>query len=94
MLRVTASPDGTRVLLTSTDAATGESTTRMMSLDGDVLAEASGYPAAWAPDSGAAVLIDFPGALAVVDRDGAAVATYELPDAFGLIPPAAWRPGS
>ncbi len=91
---VTASPDGTRLLLVSTDTATGASRTRMASLDGETLAETPGYPAAWAPDSSAAVLIDPAGMLAIVDRDGAAAATYELPDAFNLFPPAAWRPGS
>jgi Tol biopolymer transport system component len=90
---VTASPDGTRLLLVNTDTGTGTSMTRMASLDGETLSETPGYPAAWAPDSSAAVLID-PGGLAIVDRDGAAVATYELPDAFNLFPPAGWRPGS
>ena len=91
---VTASPDGTRLLLVSTDAETGASTTRLVSLNGDTLAETPGYPGAWAPDSSAAVLIDPASTFAIVDREGEALATYELPNAFNLVPPAAWRPGS
>lgn len=89
-----ASPDGTRLLLTSSDPVSGASTTRMTTLEGVILAELAGFPAAWDPDSGAAVILhstDTEAAFVFVGRDGESLGRFSPPDLMngGL---AAWRP--
>ncbi len=91
-----ASPDGSRLLLTSSDPVTGASTTRMATLEGAALAELAGYPAAWAPDSGAAVILhstDTEAAFVFVGRDGESLGRFPLPDLMSG-GAAAWRPAS
>jgi dipeptidyl aminopeptidase/acylaminoacyl peptidase len=88
------SPDGSRLLLTTTDAG-GTSGVAMTTIDGDVIAERAGYPAAWAPDSRAVALVDpRASALVVLDRDGNELLTFELPALADSFSSAAWRPGT
>jgi dipeptidyl aminopeptidase/acylaminoacyl peptidase len=91
-----ASPDGTRLLLTHSDPATGGFSTRLTTLDGEALAELAGSPVAWAPDSSAAVVLevdDPDAALVFVGRDGQSLGRFSLPSAVNASF-AAWRPGS
>ena len=91
------SPDGSRLLFTSSDPETGAPRVRMATLDGEALAELEGFPAAWAPDSSAAVIavsIGQGAGLAFVGRDGQALGSYTLPDAANVFSSAAWRPES
>jgi dipeptidyl aminopeptidase/acylaminoacyl peptidase len=85
-------PDGSRLLLNETDPQTGNSTVRLMTLDGDILAEGDGYPAGWAPDSRAAVIVvSGSSQMIILDRDGAELGSFALPqEGHGL--EAAWRP--
>jgi Tol biopolymer transport system component len=88
------SPDGSRLLLTATDVA-GTTGVAMLTIDGDLIAEWAGYPATWAPDSRAAVIVD-PDApsLVVIDRDGNELLTFELSAPADAFSTAAWRPGT
>ena len=88
------SPDGTRLLLTEPDPQTGTPRTRVSTLNGDLLTEGEGWPAAWAPDSRAAVVAaPFTPELIVIDRDGNELARLPMAgEIYGGS--AAWRPGT
>lgn len=88
-------PDGSRLLLTETDLQTGANRVRLTTLGGDPIVEAAGYPLAWAPDSRAAVIVDFDAVeLVVLGRDGQVIGTYPLQPGGHPASSASWRPGS
>lgn len=92
-----AAPDGSRLLLTASDPMSGASGVQMVTLDGERLAQLEGYPAAWAPDSRAAAIVESDEAgtaLVFVGRDGETLGRYDLPDAVNVFSTAAWRPGT
>ena len=88
-------PDGSRVLLSKFDPVSGAGSVELRTIDGDALAALDGSVGGWAPDSGAALVLDLEatGGFVVIDRDGAVLETYELPDPFNVFW-VAWRPGS
>jgi dipeptidyl aminopeptidase/acylaminoacyl peptidase len=91
------SPDGSRLLLTSTDEVTGASRVHMATTDGDAVAALEGYPAAWSPDSSVAVVIEsdeVETAMVFVGRDGEAIGRYAQAADSSFIGNVAWRPGS
>ena len=88
------SPDATRLLLVTTDPTSGLNGVELATIDGETLATYGGHPAAWAPDSRAAVLMaDDGSALLVIDRDGGELGQFPLPPTVNW-PAAAWRPGT
>jgi Tol biopolymer transport system component len=88
-------PDGSRVLLSKFDPVSGAGSVELRTIDGDALAALDGSVGGWAPDSGAALVLDLEatGGFVVIDRDGAVLETYELPDPFNVFW-VAWRPRS
>ena len=92
-----ASPDGSRLLLTRSDPETGEMSVVLSTIDGEAVARIAGYPAAWAPDSRAAVIFESDedgAALIFVGRNGEALGRYAVPHAANASNTAAWRPGT
>ena len=74
-----ASPDGELLLQTISDPATGVGGTRLVTMDGDILAEVAGWGGSWAPDGSAvAIALSDESTIVVIGRDGSEVATYPL----------------
>ena len=89
-------PDGSRLILTNFEAATGATEVMLATLDDEVLAERAGIAGCWAPDSRAAVIIepDLSHGFVVIDRDGRELGTFAVPGAESGVLAIAWRPGT
>ena len=85
------SPDGTRVLAWTSDPVTGNSGLRLLTGNGEPLAELPGTFGAWHPDSTAFAAFAPDGSLQLVSSSGDLLASFEIRPG-GLW--AAWRPGS
>jgi len=88
------SPDGALVLETAFDPVSGAGGIRLVTVDGDILAEAPGYPGAWAPNSVAVAIVDLAAsAIVVIGSDGTTLAQYAITGSSGFTN-VAWRSGS
>jgi hypothetical protein len=93
--RGVVAPDGTRLLLTALEPGSDTVHVRMTTVEGDVLVEGPGFPAGWAPDSSAAIVVDHATSeIIVVDREGEELGRYEVAAGQQGLGEAAWRPGS
>ena len=88
------SPDGALFLETAFDPVTGAGGVRLVTVDGDVLLEAPGYPGAWAPDSTAVAILDLEAlSIVVLGRGGTTLGRFPIEGSGGFTN-VSWRPDS
>lgn len=87
-----ASPDGELLLQTRSDPATGVLRTRIVTLEGEILAEVAGWGGSWASDGRAvAIARSDESTIVVIGRDGSELESYPLRLPTG-VSELAWRP--
>lgn len=91
----TIAPDVSLVVAwADADPVTGRWRSRLLTTEGDSVADLPGDVVAWAPGSDALILADaMRSMLVLVDRSGAVLASYEAPTQGGGLA-VSWRPGS
>jgi Tol biopolymer transport system component len=90
----TISPDASLVAAWVPDPLTGDSTSRVLTADGEVAAELRGDVITWAPDSSAfAVMDSATSSILILGRDGSLLASYGV-GVVGAGGSGSWRPGS